>query len=133
MTSLPAASQKKLGLVIDLDVCVGCQACATSCKEWNTQGVSAPLSDAKPRGAEPMGTWLNRIHGYEVHGEGREDSRIVHFPRSCLHCEDARLRHRLPDGCLLQARRRRHRAGQSGNLHRLQALLMGLPLWRARV
>ena len=43
MTSLPdtsAPGQKKLGLVIDLDTCVGCQACATSCKEWNTQGYS---------------------------------------------------------------------------------------------
>ena len=87
MTSLPAATQKKLGLVIDLDICVGCQACATSCKEWNTQGVSAPLSDAKPRSDEPMGTWLNRIHGYEVQEAGRDDSRVVHFPRSCLHCE----------------------------------------------
>lgn len=87
MTSLPARTDKKLGLVIDLDICVGCQACATSCKEWNTQGVSAPLSDAKPRSAEPMGTWLNRIHGYEVTGPGQGEARIVHFPRSCLHCE----------------------------------------------
>ena len=45
MTSLPPPSAKKLGLVIDLDTCVGCQACATSCKEWNTQGYSAPLTD----------------------------------------------------------------------------------------
>lgn len=87
MTSLPAQTEKKLGLVIDLDICVGCQACATSCKEWNTQGVSAPLSDAEPRGPEPMGTWLNRIHGYEVTEQGSADSRVVHFPRSCLHCE----------------------------------------------
>jgi len=34
-----------------------------------------------------MGTWLNRIHGYEVQEPGRDDTRIVHFPRSCLHCE----------------------------------------------
>lgn len=87
MTSLPATTGKKLGLVIDLDICVGCQACATSCKEWNGQGVSAPLSDDNARGPQPMGTWLNRIHGYEVQEEGRDDSRIVHFPRSCLHCE----------------------------------------------
>ena len=38
MTSLPEPSAEKLGLVIDLDTCVGCQACATSCKEWNTGG-----------------------------------------------------------------------------------------------
>lgn len=85
MTALPQTTQKKLGLVIDLDTCVGCQACATSCKEWNAQGYSAPLNDEGPRGADPHGPWLNRVHGYEV--DDGEDSRIVHFPRSCLHCE----------------------------------------------
>ncbi|MFT5507807.1 MAG: Fe-S-cluster-containing dehydrogenase component [Hyphomicrobiaceae bacterium] len=85
MTSLPAPSQKKLGLVIDLDTCVGCQACATSCKEWNTGGFSGPLSDQDPYGADPHGTWLNRVHMYEA-GEG-DDTRTVNFPRSCLHCE----------------------------------------------
>jgi sulfite dehydrogenase (quinone) subunit SoeB len=87
MTTLPTTTAKKLGLVIDLDTCVGCQACATSCKEWNTQGYSAPLTDENPRGADPLGVWLNRIHGYEVPEEGRDASRIVNFPRSCLHCE----------------------------------------------
>jgi Fe-S-cluster-containing dehydrogenase component len=88
MTSLPPPSAKKLGLVIDLDTCVGCQACATSCKEWNTQGYSAPLTDENPYGAEATGVWLNRVHGYEVKPEGQAQSRIVHFPRSCLHCEE---------------------------------------------
>jgi sulfite dehydrogenase (quinone) subunit SoeB len=89
MTSLPATTGKKLGLVIDLDTCVGCQACATSCKEWNAQGYSAPMKDERPRSAEPMGVWLNRVHGYEVREQGKEDARIVHMPRSCLHCENA--------------------------------------------
>ena len=35
MTSLPQSTEKKLGLVIDLDTCVGCHACVVSCKEWN--------------------------------------------------------------------------------------------------
>ena len=86
MTALPATTDKKLGLVIDLDTCVGCQACATSCKEWNTQGYSAPLTDLEPYGADPHGAWLNRVHSYDV-GEGAT-SRTVHFPRSCLHCEE---------------------------------------------
>ena len=87
MTSLPPPSAKKLGLVIDLDTCVGCHACVTSCKEWNTQGYSAPLSDQDAYGARASGAWLNRVHGYEVREAGQEQSRIVHFPRSCLHCE----------------------------------------------
>lgn len=82
MTTLPEKTDKKLGLVIDLDICVGCHACATSCKEWNTGGYSAPLSDHDPYGADPSGAWLNRIHSYEAGG------RTVHFPRSCLHCEE---------------------------------------------
>lgn len=87
MTSLPAKTEKKLGLVIDLDICVGCQACATSCKEWNTGGYSAPLSDHDPYGADPSGAWLNRIHSYEVK-DADGSAKTVHFPRSCLHCEE---------------------------------------------
>ncbi len=88
MTGLPAqAPSKRLGLVIDLDTCVGCQACVVNCKEWNTGGYPAPLSDQDPYGAEPIGAWLNRVHSFEV-GDGA-DGRTVHFPKSCLHCEDA--------------------------------------------
>lgn len=88
MTALPANTEKKLGLVIDLDTCVGCHACAVNCKEWNTGGYGAALSDTDPYGADVSGTWLNRIHTFEVEVEN-EPARIVHFPKSCLHCEDA--------------------------------------------
>jgi Fe-S-cluster-containing dehydrogenase component len=88
MTSLPAqAPPKKLGLVIDLDICVGCHACAVACKEWNTGGGAGPLTDFMPYGAEPDGVWFNRIHAFEI-GEGAE-GRTVYFPKSCLHCDDA--------------------------------------------
>ena len=88
MTSLPkSAPGKRLGLVIDLDTCVGCHACAVNCKEWNTGGYPAPLTDLNPYGAEPDGTWLNRVHTFET--GGGTDGRTVHFPRSCLHCENA--------------------------------------------
>lgn len=88
MTSLPQVGTTKLGLVIDLDICVGCHACTVACKEWNTGAYGAPLSDQNPYGADPSGTWLNRIHSYEVRPDGQA-TQIVHFPRSCLHCEDA--------------------------------------------
>ncbi len=88
MTALPPATGKKLGLVIDLDICVGCHACAVSCKEWNAGGHSAPLTDREPYGAAPMGVWFNRVHTYEVNGADDEPGRTVHFPRSCLHCEE---------------------------------------------
>ena len=78
----------KLGLVIDLDVCVGCHACATACKEWNAGStVSGPLSDYDPFGAEPSGVWFNRVRHYEV-GE-YPANKTINFPLSCMHCEDA--------------------------------------------
>jgi len=101
MTSLPAApAARQLGLVIDLDICVGCHACAVNCKEWNTGGHMAPLTDLAAYGAKPSGVWFNRIHTFEVEadaGAGGEGSapgssascsggRTVHFPKSCLHC-----------------------------------------------
>ena len=158
---LPPPSPKKLGLVIDLDTCVGCHACAVACKEWNAGGFAAPLPDEKPYGEHPTGVWFNRVHSYElaavlvdddvpaaaresdtsmndaghlgdfdrgvglaaardevadaahVHGDAQSDSTGVrappmsrgcgsmrlldevaqpamtlHFPRSCLHCEE---------------------------------------------
>ncbi|MGH8041338.1 MAG: 4Fe-4S dicluster domain-containing protein [Rudaea sp.] len=85
---LPAPVRKKLGLVIDLDICVGCHACAVACKEWNDGGQFGPLPDEDPYGAEPLGVWFNRVHSYEVEPAQKDKpSLTVHFPRSCLHCE----------------------------------------------
>ncbi|MEL6768423.1 MAG: 4Fe-4S dicluster domain-containing protein [Pseudomonadota bacterium] len=98
MTSLPERPKKRLGLVIDLDICVGCHACAVACKAWNTQSgggtglediASVPLSDQDPYGAAPSGTWLNRIHSYEISPGAGAPAQLVHFPKSCLHCDDA--------------------------------------------
>ena len=66
MTELPKKTKKKLGLVIDLDICVGCHACAVNCKEWNTSGHSSPLHDVEPYGDDPTGVWFNRIHTFEI-------------------------------------------------------------------
>ncbi|WP_363800368.1 4Fe-4S dicluster domain-containing protein [Lysobacter firmicutimachus] len=114
MTGLPPPSKKKLGLVIDLDTCVGCHACAVSCKEWNAGGFAAPLTDEQPYGREPSGVWFNRVHSYEIAPMALADpvraapsqtpsagapaprspcaspaqpAMTLHFPRSCLHCE----------------------------------------------
>jgi len=88
MTTLPQPSPKKLGLVIDLDICVGCHACAVACKEWNDGGQFGPLPDEHPYGKDPLGVWFNRVHSYEVEpAEQSKPAMTVHFPRSCLHCE----------------------------------------------
>ena len=88
MTMLPATTDRKLGLVIDLDTCVGCHACVVACKGWNTQNDSLPLSDQDPYGEKPTGTFLNRVHSYEITPD-EGTAKLVHFPKSCLHCEDA--------------------------------------------
>jgi len=101
----------KLGLVIDLDTCVGCHACATACKQWNTSGTIGPLSDQDAYGRDPNGSWLNRIRTFEVQEQIQEQvaspcsstsidlhamatdqtqaSKTVHMPMSCMQCEDA--------------------------------------------
>jgi Fe-S-cluster-containing dehydrogenase component len=88
MTSLPSPSSRKLGLVIDLDTCVGCHACAIACKEWNEGGAFGPLPDEDPYGARPSGVWFNRVHTYEVQGFGIRDSGFGENRNSCAHKSD---------------------------------------------
>ena len=78
----------KLGLTVDLDTCVGCHACATACKQWNASGTIGPLTDLNAYSDAPDGPWLNRIRTYEVE-QADTLSKTVHFPMSCLHCENA--------------------------------------------
>jgi sulfite dehydrogenase (quinone) subunit SoeB len=86
-TTAPAETYaKQLALVIDLNVCVGCHACVTSCKEWNTQGAAGPLTDQNAYGAQPSGVFFNRVQTYEANHF--PDSQTIHFPKSCLHCAD---------------------------------------------
>jgi Fe-S-cluster-containing dehydrogenase component len=44
--------------------------------------------DVDPYGADPSGAWLNRIHTFEVTPQDAP-AQTVHFPKSCLHCDDA--------------------------------------------
>lgn len=74
-------------LIIDLDKCVGCHACAANCKAWNTSGEYGPLTDKDPYGAEPEGVWFNRVQTYEVGTFPNVD--VVYLPKSCMHCKDA--------------------------------------------
>jgi Fe-S-cluster-containing dehydrogenase component len=79
-------SKQQFALVIDLNVCVGCHACVTSCKEWNTSGWAGPLPDQNPYGRDPSGVFFNRVQTFEC--GTFPDTETVHFPKSCLHCED---------------------------------------------
>jgi Fe-S-cluster-containing dehydrogenase component len=76
----------QLALVIDLNTCVGCHACVTSCKEWNTSGEAGPMTDKNPYGADPTGNFFNRVQTFEV--GSFPETETIHFPKSCLHCEE---------------------------------------------
>lgn len=76
----------QLALIIDLNVCVGCSACVTSCKEWNTSGQAGPMTDFNAYSEDPTGTFFNRVQSFEI-GE-YPNTEMVHFPKSCLHCEE---------------------------------------------
>ena len=78
---------KQMALVIDLNKCVGCQACAVNCKAWNNAGEFGPLPDSDPYGENPDGVWFNRVQTYEV--GSYPDTEITYLPKSCMHCEDA--------------------------------------------
>jgi Fe-S-cluster-containing dehydrogenase component len=104
-------TSKKLGLVIDLDTCVGCHACAVACKEWNAGSkMTGGLPDYEPYGKAPSGAWFNRIRHYELQGDPKYApqacgthhasrtsehadhvplSKTVNVPMSCMHCEQA--------------------------------------------
>jgi Fe-S-cluster-containing dehydrogenase component len=49
-------------------------------------GEAGPMVDQNPYGADPTGTFFNRVQTFEV-GEF-PNTETVHFPKSCLHCEE---------------------------------------------
>jgi len=101
MTTTPEEPEgKRLGIVTDLDSCIGCQVCAVHCKDWNTDGHLSDLSDRRPIDIDPSGVWFNRVHAIEC-GDPPDD-RLVHFPRSCLHCEIPACAEVCPTGAIFK-------------------------------
>ena len=77
----------RLGLVIDMDNCVGCQACVVACKQWNSSGTLGPLTDYEPYGEAPNGVAFNRVRSYEAGVFPSNEA--VNMPMSCMHCDTA--------------------------------------------
>lgn len=80
-------SQKKLGMLIDMSLCIGCNACAVACKQEN--GV--------PRGC--FNTW---IVSWDVDA-GDAGIRRANMPRQCNHCADAPCVNVCPTGASYRA------------------------------
>jgi Fe-S-cluster-containing dehydrogenase component len=77
----------QLALVIDLNVCVGCHACVTSCKQWNTSGCRPDRWRFQSLRRQPDRHLLQP--GADLRGRALPgNTETVHFPKSCLHCEE---------------------------------------------
>lgn len=65
-------SEKKLGMLIDLSLCVGCNACAIACKQENDV---------------PVGGFNTWVESWDVDDNGQ--IRRANVPKQCNHCDNA--------------------------------------------
>ena len=70
----------RYGMVIDLDKCTGCGACAVACSSENNVFTRTDESD-KVRSI----TWL-RVYRFD-NGKSYPDTRQAYLPRPCMHCD----------------------------------------------
>jgi molybdopterin-containing oxidoreductase family iron-sulfur binding subunit len=72
----------KWGLVIDLNVCIGCQACTIACQAENNIPVVGKQQVALNRE-------MHWIRVSTLYSDAEENPRITHQPVPCMHCENA--------------------------------------------
>ena len=94
-------------VVADSSRCIGCQTCMAACIEAH----DIPGNIAAPR--------LRVTRTYEISA-----------PVACHHCEDAPCAKACPTGALFFDPKEPSYRRQRGQLHRLQELRHGMPLWR---
>lgn len=70
---MDSTSQKHYGMVIDLDKCTGCQACAVACKMENDVD---------------LGVFWERVYRMGPIGQFPDQLEMFYFPNQCMHCEN---------------------------------------------
>jgi len=73
---------KQLALVIDLNVCVGCHACVTSCKEWNTSRIRPARWPTSTPTAARAERHLLQPRCRPTRPGSFPDTQTVHLPRA---------------------------------------------------
>jgi molybdopterin-containing oxidoreductase family iron-sulfur binding subunit len=97
----------KWGMIIDLDKCVGCQACSIACKEENDVPHGSPAEQKRRREV-----YWHRV--VAVNNGEYPTARVDFLPMPCMHCEDApcvtvcpaRATYQREDGIVVQDFRR---------------------------
>ena len=77
----PIKSGPRWGMVIDLDRCTGCQACATACQQENN--IPPPLADSAAEGRSIR--WMDVTP--QLEGEYPE-VKLRLIPRPCMQCDN---------------------------------------------
>jgi molybdopterin-containing oxidoreductase family iron-sulfur binding subunit len=86
------ARKRRMGMVIDLNRCIGCQGCAVSCKIKNNL---------------PEGEWWNRVltiggDAIDVVAGGPDHPTIAFLPLACQHCAEPACLPVCPTGATYQ-------------------------------